>query len=296
VVSPVSKNEMANAHYQDGMPQDFRYEPQTSAHGNLLGSVGSDPGNYCGSDEDVNSEGLWLWQQWYDSAGVPVETLQPGEDITMSATITADHGGQVWMMISCADKIRDQNNWVYLERAASDRDHHFMPSNPTIYAWAPNEIKLDHGKTLISKWTVPADFTCEENVVGRWLWKTANTCNDANNIARPTEIFRLDEFAAVVHAWSVDRWIQPECAPNQAPETFISCFDFRLPNSPVPRGHPEPIPQAPSPPAPQNPGAGKCMVIDDRVDQAYCDNVCGPEENEISCAEFCFCEPATLVV
>merc|ERR1711990_1135455 len=124
------------------------------------------------------------------------------------------------MMISCADSVRDDNSWTYLERAEADRSHNYLPSSPRIVAWAVNEMSQANGNVLASRWTVPADFQCDGNVVGRWVWKTGNTCYDANNIGRPTETFSLEEFRALVQAYDPYEWLQNAC--EQAPETFIS--------------------------------------------------------------------------
>merc|ERR1711972_628599 len=73
---------------------------------------------------------------------------------------------------------------------------------------------------LEATYKVPSSFSCPTGVaVGRWLWKTGNSCNDYNNVGRKTETLVRSEVAAV--GSNLDA-----CASN--PETFISCFDFRL--------------------------------------------------------------------
>jgi hypothetical protein len=98
-------------------------------------------GSPCGSKDINTTLGLKHWQHLYDSAGVPVPTLVPGEDLDFEITLTIDHGGQAWMQIACAETIDEKNDWVNLPRAMSDRGAHFMPSDPTAFAWAPNEFE-----------------------------------------------------------------------------------------------------------------------------------------------------------
>ena len=69
----------------------------------------------------------------------------------------------------------------------SDRDHHFMPSNPEIYAWDTDEAQMNMNDHIVATWDVPADFNCTNNngyVLGRWIWKTGSSCNDCNNVGR----------------------------------------------------------------------------------------------------------------
>lgn len=168
IYSPVSKNEMAKNHYVTGMPETFRYEPQTCYWGNTAGHMVNGAGYSCGAKEAASSLGLATWQKWYDAAGVPVPTISPGEEIAVKITITADHGGQSWLMIACDDHIGEDVQWTYLERAEGDRDHHFMPSNPGIYAWATSEAASKTADQIRARWIVPKNFTCASGkVVGR---------------------------------------------------------------------------------------------------------------------------------
>merc|ERR1712151_1146002 len=45
---------------------------------------------------------------------------------------------------------------------------------------------------------VPSSFTCpSDQAVGRWIWKTGNTCNDFNNTGRwKTQSFKRSEYLA----------------------------------------------------------------------------------------------------
>ena len=70
VWDPISKNEMEYNYYQSGMPQDFRYEPQTSNHGNGIGVMSDTGGAFCGANDGVTNQGLGTWQKWFDAAGV----------------------------------------------------------------------------------------------------------------------------------------------------------------------------------------------------------------------------------
>lgn len=63
-------------------------------------------------------------------------------------------------MIACDDHISEKVSWTYLERAAGDRSHHFMPSNPEIYAWATSEADSRMGDEIRARWVVPQNFTC----------------------------------------------------------------------------------------------------------------------------------------
>merc|ERR1719183_389602 len=101
-----------------------------------------------------------------------------------------------------------------------------MPSNPGIFAWETGEAKT-MGGLVTARWAVPDSFSCPDNrAVGRWVWKTASTCNDADNVGRSIEPFDFDEFAAVVHAYKPGVHVQSRC--SVPPETFISCFDFKV--------------------------------------------------------------------
>jgi hypothetical protein len=194
VSSPPSKNEMAYNHFQRGMPDSLRYEPQTSYWGNNAGNMLHGEGYSCGAKEVAYTQGLKTWQNWYDEAKVDIPILTPGENITLHISITADHGGQAWFTVSCDDTINEHTNWTYLNRSMNDQEHHFMPSNPEIYAWDTDEAAKNNDR-ITASWDVPKDFNCTSGrVVGRWLWKTGSTCNDVNNIGRKTKTFKLHEF------------------------------------------------------------------------------------------------------
>jgi hypothetical protein len=255
VRSPVSKNEMAWRHYVAGMPDDFRYEPQTSNHGNGIGTMSMKAGAFCGAEEEGYTKGLSLWQQFYDKAGVPVPKLTPGAEMGVNMTLTIDHGGQAWMQIACSDEINDRLNWTVLERSATDRTRHFMPSAPGAYAWAPEELGT---RPFYAEWTVPSNFTCATGkVVGRWVWKTSNSCNDYHNIARPTQTFSRDDYLHVVRQYKPGTsWVNQPC--TSPPESFISCLDFVMAATPGPGPGPSPAPTASPPPPP--PPKGPCVA------------------------------------
>jgi len=235
---------MAHGHYVTGMPDSLRWEPQTCYWGNNAGKMMSGAGYSCGAKEVDSSLGLATWQKWYDAAQVPVPTISPGEEIELNVTITADHGGQSWLMIACDDHIGEDSEWTYLERADGDRDHHFMPGNPTIYAWATTEAASRTSDRLSARWMVPHNFSCTGGrVVARWLWKTGSTCNDAVNVGRKTESFNLTEYQAVVRSFRPGGFVKPSC--TAPPESFISCLDFMMAGAPP---GPAPGPAPPSPP------------------------------------------------
>jgi len=246
------------SNWPNGMPQDFRYEPQSSARGNGAGQQQNTPGAFCGASSAEYGQGLGLWQQWYDAKNVEVPLLTPGSDMRVSTLLTADHGGQAWMQIACGNEISDSVNWTVLERAASDRGSRFLPSNPGVYAWRVGT----GGGSLEATFHVPSSFSCPTPmVVGRWVWKTGNSCNDYNNIGRKTETLVRSEVAAVGSNHDA-------CTGN--PETFISCIDFRLggPTSPTPAPAPTPAPPpttAPPAPTPQL-GCAACK----NLCQDYC--------------------------
>jgi len=243
VTSPVSKNEMEWHHFQyhPQMPSDFQYEPQTSNHGNGIGEKAMGGGYSCGAQNASTTYGLSLWQQWYDAAALPVTHIKPGQDWVVNATLTIDHGGQAWMEIACADQVTEGANWTILQRSQSDREAHFMPSAPGAFAWAPLEYIKKGGK-MSTVWSIPEDFSCPAGYgVARWLWKTGNSCNDVHNIGRSTEPFNNTDFSRVVEASTGQSWVNQPC--TSPPETFISCLDFKIGNSPVP----PPTPPAPAP-------------------------------------------------
>jgi len=232
VTQPVSKNHMAARHYVAGMPSRLRYEPQSSAG---AGSCGTSAG-------DGYTQGLDRWEPYYETAGVPVPELVPGTDFELKFTLTADHGGQTWMMVACGSTISEATNWTYLERASSDRDRGYLPSHPAIYAWS--QIPSKKG---VNRYTVPSWFSCPDyKAVGRWLWKVGNSCNDFNNVGKKTEAFSKAEYLAAGGT--------KLATCGAAPETFISCFDFKVtgPASPTPAPAPTqaPAPTPAPPPAP----------------------------------------------
>lgn len=223
VTKPVSKNEMVYHHYLSGMPDDLRYEPQSCSRGNGMGQMLTGKGYSCGSKDAGMSAGLATWQPWYNRSGVAVPTFSPGEDIEFDVTMTIDHGGQAWVQVACADHIDEDVKWTLLERAQGDRDHHFMPSSPAIFAWAT----LEMGKKLSATHTLPKDFSCPNGRgVARWVWKTGNSCNDVNNVGRKTEPFSYAEYKKVVHEYQPSKWVLQAC--TAPPETFISCMDFTI--------------------------------------------------------------------
>lgn len=107
-------------------------------------------------------------------------------------------------------------------------------------------------------------------VVGRWLWKTGSSCNDDNNIGRPTKKFVMSEFQKVVDAFQAKGWVKIRC--TEPPETFISCFDFQLAGSP-----PGPAPPAPpTPPSPPPPPKDPMCCWSNWGDDTKCGNWVGP--------------------
>merc|ERR1740139_1098819 len=130
--------------------------------------------------------------------------------------------------------------WLNLERAQSDRSHGYLPSNPEIYAW--------RGGTRDVFYHVPSNFSCQHRgnrVIGRWVWKTGNSCNDmANNKGFGLTTFKRSEYL------EMGGTTFGQCSGK--PEVFISCFDFMLNDplpTPVPTPQPTPVP-TPAPPTP----------------------------------------------
>merc|ERR1712039_877040 len=178
VVTPMSKNALTwkyrdwydNPSYPSGMPEWFRYQPASCAEPGQCGSTSSEAAKW--------DRGLDLWQKWYDAGGQSVPVLTPGSDMTVSPRITVEHGGQSWFQIACGSEISDETNWTFLDRAQSDRSAGYLPSNPGMYAWS-------NGGGQSITYHVPSSFTCpNDQAVGRWIWKTGNTCNDFNNAGR----------------------------------------------------------------------------------------------------------------
>lgn len=245
---------MGKHHFVNGMPNNnLRWDPQSCNGPNACGG-------YHGNEY---TESWKHWDPLYAKARVPVPHYGPGDIIDVHITITADHGGQSWLMISCDDTVTEKGNWTYMERAPGDRDHHFMPSNPTIYAWAKEEAKETMGDVIRASWIVPKHFECPSGRgVGRWLWKTGNTCNDVRNIARKTETFVRNEYCSIAQGFGAR--CQEICSKDP-PETFITCFDIATGPHPAPTPSPTPSPTptpspAPAPPAPAPyvPGTPAC--------------------------------------
>lgn len=232
--TPMSRLEMANKHWVVGMPDDeLRWSPQSSAGPNSCGAWGTD-----------YMESKRRWGHFYDAAGLEVPVWTPGAEIEVKVQImgviingtepyprvSADHGGQSWLMVSCADNITEDGPWRYLERAAGDRDHHFLPSSPHVFAWPQGELVEKHGSLGISKWVMPAGMVCPGGRgVGRWLWKTGSMCNDDTNInTKKTETFILSEFKSLNDAFS--KPTMPSCSSPLSKysqtEVFVTCFDF----------------------------------------------------------------------
>jgi len=303
VSKPLSKNAFAHQvrnNFPAGMPQLFRWQPHSSnAGGNRGPPYASGPGS-CGANEADYARGLDLWQQWYDSTGTSVPELVPGSDMEVDVILTADHGGQAWFMIACGTEISEEVNWTLLERSADDRQNNFMPSSPAAFAWGMDEFGPQGGYgTFSAKYHVPASFSCPSDVaVGRWLWKNANQCNDANNVARKTQTFDMAEYADVVRAYDPSGRVLGVC--GTAVEIFISCFDFKLPSASPTPGQPSPSPttqaptaapptqaptQAPPTPAPTGPGlccyggcgGGNCQGGWCGESQGNCEGSCNGE-------------------
>merc|ERR1719195_1265906 len=173
-------------------------------------------------------------QKWYDAANKRMPVLRPGSDMRLNVQITADHGGQAWMMIACGTEISEEVNWTILERSASDRGHHFLPQHPGMYPWIHGGVR--------SSYHVPSYFSCpSELAVGRWVWKTGHWCNDADDRGRvKTEPFDMSVAPNLFTGYR-------QCTTNS--EVFISCFDFKGTWTPQPTPAPAPTPQpTPAPP------------------------------------------------
>merc|ERR1719210_2578891 len=151
-------------------------------------------------------------------------------------------------MIACGTEFSETMNWTILERAQSDRKKGFLPSNPGIYTWS-----IGGGGTRY--WHVPSWFSCPSGeAVGRWVWKTGNSCNDFNNLGRAkTETFLRSESDA-----NGGTLAAPCDGRGGFPETFVACFDFRMDGSGMPTPAPPtpPTPPTPTPTPPTPPPAG----------------------------------------
>lgn len=262
ITHPMSRVELVTHHYQDGtdMPDDnLRYCPSCTC--------GTDS---CGTDGTMWTKGIDEWQKWYDGAGVSVPELKAGEEVDFSFTITADHGGQAWMMLSCNDTISEDNIWYIMNRAPSDTRGR-LPSNPAILGWP---MATNPGR---AKWVVPDGFSCPKGRgVGRWVWKTSNSCNDIYNLGRSTEQFKLEEFLAL-GGLQLGACTQP-C------EEFLTCFDFTTDVGPAPPAPP------PTPPPP--PPMGHCHAISPMATDDWCEANCH-YVGSICPTDLCECGTAT---
>jgi len=266
IYQPISMQYLTNllkVDWQAGMPESRRWEP-----GNARFAPGQHPmkaGDSCGIgyagdvSDPLYAEGLPTWRKWFEGAGIAVPKITPGGEVEVRADLVADHGGQAWLQIACSDSISEDIDWILLERAPSDRGHHFMPSNPSIFAWAFGDVQAMDGKKAVttSRWLVPATFSCPAgNAVGRWIWKNANTCSDTDNVGIDTEPFSLEEYKQVVNSYRQGQNVQGRCADvtGESPEQFVSCFVFSVGSSvappsslPVPAPMPSPTPASAAP-------------------------------------------------
>lgn len=264
-----------------GMPGNFRYEPQSSAKGNGGGGARLTPGAECGGNSNVYGvgNGVSTYDHWaphyMTDGGVPV--IRPGDDVQITGTNPADHGGQFWVMVTCDAIINAQspngdpgNNWVYLERKnfQDNVSPNSMPGKPRIVDWKSGTLR-----TFDFTYVMPANFGCASGKgLGRWVWKTGNSCIDSNNVGRTTE-----KFNAMASATG-----RGPC--RGAPETFISCFIFTTtetamdaPASPIPppmMGEGDPMAQNPMTPPQMNPERNP-MCTPRNCPETYCQNDCG---------------------
>jgi len=231
-----------------GMPQDFRHEPQSSANGNLYAKQQDYPGASCGAISAEYARGLDIWQKWYDAANLSVPILRPGSTIDVSARFTAEHMGQAWLQVACGTEITENVNWIMLPYSGGGN----------FYAWNTPSV------TKRMSYNVPSDFTCPtEMAVGRWLWKTGNSCNDLDNVGRKTETFGPSSKLTMA----------PTCRPGENAEQFISCFDFKGTWSTQPTPAPPPTPPPPPTPAPTPaPAPGPCRHQTDCDVSAWCNS------------------------
>jgi len=241
IYQPVSMQDLtyrlrAEDDWQQGMPESRRWEP-----GNARLAPGQSPlqpGDSCGigyageAADPLYAEGLLTWQKWYEAGGFAVPRIVPGSELEVRTNLNADHGGQAWFEIACSDRIAEDVPWILLDRAVSDRGHHYMPSSPKVYAWAFGDVSTDgeRGAVLMARWLVPESFSCPAGrAVGRWVWKVANTCVDADNLGISTERFSMDEYRALVNDFKQGQNVQGKC--SSSPEQFMSCFVFSVASS-----------------------------------------------------------------
>ena len=119
LVDPISKIELVSRmrdyqNWQNGMPEEFRYCPDCSANGNNGAGHFDTPEANCGASSPVTAQGLSAWQPWYDAGGVAVPVVTPGSDMKVEVTLTADHGGEFWFMLSCDTQVSQSTNWTIL--------------------------------------------------------------------------------------------------------------------------------------------------------------------------------------
>merc|ERR1740121_2232678 len=77
LVDPVSKNDLTQRmrNYQDwqaGMPEELRYCPDCSAFGNNANGHLDTPAANCGATSQSITQGLNVWQKWYDAGGIAI--------------------------------------------------------------------------------------------------------------------------------------------------------------------------------------------------------------------------------
>lgn len=231
----MSRNELSWAmrttqNWPQGMPEDFRREPQSSANGNLYGKPPENyPGASCGARSTAFASGLDVWQKWYDAANRSVPILRPGSTIPVSVRITADHMGQAWFQIACGTEFTESANWINLRHSGGGN----------FFAWRNSRT------SITTSYEVPSSFSCPtEMAMGRWIWKTGNSCNDFNNVGRNTERFSRSSQTSNAGA----------CPQGGNAETFISCFDFKGTWYAAPTPAPPPTPPPAPTPAPPPPG------------------------------------------
>jgi len=166
------------------------------------------------------------------------------------------------------ESISEDNIWYLMKRASSDTRGR-LPSNPAVYAWP---MSTNAG---VATWVVPEGFSCPNGRgVGRWLWKTGNSCNDVHNVGLNTETFVLEEFLALGGL---------QLGACEAPcETFLTCFDFTTAVGPSP----PPPPPTPPPPAP----LGPCHSISPLASDDWCQTNCHYVGAECP-ADLCKCDP-----
>lgn len=258
ITSPVSRIEMVTHHYQDGMPDNgLQWCPSCSAGPNACFAQG-------GENDWVKDIGVW--QKWYDAAGVSVPHLTGGQDVAFHWTTTAEHGGQAWVQISCDTSFAENNTWHLLKRGDSRGR---LPSSAHLSAWGQG------GSGGHASWVVPSGFSCPfGHGIGRWIWKTGNSCQDVYNYGRKTEMFDLKEMESL--------GVIGHGACVAACEEFGSCFDFTTNVGPAP---PPPAP-TPAPPPPMGP----CHAISPRASDAWCEQNCHFTGSNCP-ADLCKCDP-----